>query len=68
MSRIPMEPIGIVHSSRTAVEDDHWDREQAFIELGEKKGVKEGGQEGVRVRRGKGVREGGQVPLSNKGT
>lgn len=35
MNTIPMEPIGTVHSSRTAVEDDDWDRERAFIQLDE---------------------------------
>ena len=26
-------PIGRVHSTRKAPQDDHWDREQVFIEL-----------------------------------
>jgi len=30
---ITLTPIGTVHSSRSAVEDDDWDREQATIEL-----------------------------------
>lgn len=33
MDQILMTPIGVVCSSRTRVEDDGWDTEQAFIEL-----------------------------------
>jgi tRNA (adenine37-N6)-methyltransferase len=33
MSTFAVEPVGTVHSSRAAVEDDHWDREQVYIEL-----------------------------------
>src|SRR5579872_5124959 len=35
--QIVMKPIGVVRSSRAKVEDDHWDREQCFIELDEKR-------------------------------
>jgi tRNA-Thr(GGU) m(6)t(6)A37 methyltransferase TsaA len=35
MNTILMEPIGTVRSSRAGVEDDHWDRETAYIELDE---------------------------------
>jgi len=31
-----VKPIGKVRSSRGAVEDDHWDREEAFVELDER--------------------------------
>ena len=31
--QISLSPIGVVHSSRSAVADDDWDREQAEIEL-----------------------------------
>ena len=34
--KIELEPIGIVHSTRSAVEDDDWDREQVFIKLTER--------------------------------
>jgi len=33
MTQIEMEPIGIVHSSRSIIQDDHWDREHSHIEL-----------------------------------
>lgn len=35
MADIVMEPIGTVRSSRATVEDDDWDREQAYVELDE---------------------------------
>lgn len=33
MKSIVLTPIGVVHSSRKTVTDDHWDKEQACIEL-----------------------------------
>lgn len=33
MASISMEPVGIVHSTRKAVEDDDWDREEAYVEV-----------------------------------
>lgn len=30
---ITLQPIGVVRSTRSVVEDDHWDREEASIEL-----------------------------------
>jgi tRNA-Thr(GGU) m(6)t(6)A37 methyltransferase TsaA len=33
MSPVVLTPIGVVHSTRSAVVDDDWDREAAYIEL-----------------------------------
>lgn len=33
MNSIIMKPIGTIHSTRKAIEDDNWDAEQAWIEL-----------------------------------
>lgn len=36
MKEIKMIPIGVVHSTRKATEDDHWDQEQVYVQLDEK--------------------------------
>ncbi|HKK21043.1 MAG TPA: tRNA (N6-threonylcarbamoyladenosine(37)-N6)-methyltransferase TrmO [candidate division Zixibacteria bacterium] len=39
MDSIILQPIAFVHSTRTALEDDNWDAEDAYIELTDQFGV-----------------------------